>query len=174
MPAFRFPWWCLQRLLRSFLKISCWFLMDSFGKDISWDVLRICVLNMSLSFSLYTCSVGSLLCCPWVAYICFVVFLLIAWTCPWSSHRVCHVTLMHPCWVHVYFIRIVYWFHVEVLWVSFSLPLSMLWLSYVFPMCFPMESVYIPYAIPMALPGILCQLFLAFHGALWPMFIPLV
>ena len=81
------------------------------------------------------------MCCPWVAYICFVVFLLIAWTCPWSSHRVCHVTLMHPCWVHVFFIRIVYWFHVEVLWVSFSLPLSMLWLSYAFPMCFHMESV---------------------------------
>lgn len=88
-----------------------------------------------------SCCIYLLMCCPWVAYICFVVFLFIAWTCPWSSHRVCHVTLMHPCWVNVYFMRIVCWFHVEVLWVSFLLPLSMLWLSFVFPMCFPMESL---------------------------------
>ena len=76
MPAFRFPWWCLQCFWCSFLKVSYWFLMDSFGKDISWNVLQVYVFYVSLSLSLYTFSVDSLLYTDgWgaVALICYVL-----------------------------------------------------------------------------------------------------
>ena len=53
-------------------RVSFWFLVDFFGKDVSWHVLQVRVLYVSLSLCLYTFSVGSLL---------YVQEVFVLWSC---------------------------------------------------------------------------------------------
>ena len=70
------PMVSFRRFSCSLLKVSYWFLMDSFGKDITWDVLHVCVFYVSLSLSLYTFSVGSLLCTHVRGVVAFIWYVL--------------------------------------------------------------------------------------------------
>ena len=177
MPAFRFPWWCLQCFWCRGLKVSYWFLMDSFGSDIYRNVLQVYVLYVSLSLSLYTFSVGSLLYTDgWgaVALICYVLPMsCIHLLCGVPAHCLnlsmglpqgvpCdpYACLLGSCVFHGYCLLIPCGSPLGVLLITFRHAVTLICISYVFSYEIPIDSLCNPYGIArdsmLAFPCISC------------------
>ena len=152
--------------------------MDSFGKDISLDVLRVCVLYMSRSFSLYTCSVGSLLYTDVqgvVAFICYVLPMsCIHLLCGVPAHCLnlsmelpqgvpCdpYASLLGSCVFHQDCLLIPCGSPLGVLLIVFKHAVTLICISYVFSYGIRIDSLGNPYGIArdsmLAFPYISCR-----------------